>query len=43
RHVVERVFTLGNTVKRVEDIQETQNENDVIFQNFINQAKRSRK
>lgn len=43
RHVVERVFTLGNTVKRVEDIQETQSENDVIFQQFVNKAKQARK
>jgi len=40
---VERVFTLGNTVKRVEDIQETQSENDVIFQQFVNKAKQARK
>ncbi|KFB90636.1 hypothetical protein GTGU_04825, partial [Trabulsiella guamensis ATCC 49490] len=43
RHVVERVFALGNAVKRVEEIQETQNENDVIFQEFIKKAKRVHK
>ncbi|HGH8123714.1 TPA: transposase, partial [Enterobacter kobei] len=43
RHVVERVFNMGNTVRRVEEIQDTQTENDVIFETFVNKAKRSRK
>ncbi|EIA0558308.1 MULTISPECIES: transposase domain-containing protein [Citrobacter freundii complex] len=43
RHVVERVFNMGNTVRRVEEIQDTQTENDVIFQTFVNKAKQSQK
>lgn len=43
RHVVERVFNMGNTVRRVEEMQDTQTENDVIFQTFVNKAKQSQK
>ncbi|SHG65574.1 Mu DNA-binding domain-containing protein [Pantoea sesami] len=43
RHVVERVFALGNTAARVEDIQETQSENDVIFQQFVQNARKMQK
>lgn len=43
RHVVERVFTDGNALKKAMEIQEEQNENDVIFQALMKSVSKAKK
>jgi len=43
RHVVERVFAQGNALKKVQEVQEHQNENDVIFQTLMKSVSKSKK
>lgn len=43
RHVVERVFTDGNSLKKAMEIQEEQNENDVIFQALMKSVSKAKK
>lgn len=43
RHIVERVFTDGNALKKAMEIQEEQNENDVIFQALMKSVSKAKK
>lgn len=43
RHVVERVFAQGNALKKVQEVQEHQNENDVIFQTLMKRVSKAKK
>ncbi|WP_353613036.1 transposase domain-containing protein [Mangrovibacter phragmitis] len=43
RHVVERVFSEGNALKKVQEVQEQQNENDVIFQALMKSVSKGKK
>ena len=43
RHVVERVFAQGNALKKVQEVQEHQHENDVIFQTLMKSVSKSKK